>query len=182
MYLILMIFGSPAIARGYNLEALAAAVCCSSTAEKYIFWGGLLKLRLLSRLTSKCNQILGTNKRNNSDSDGIFRFVIKQFGAEKKSAQRGRKSQRSPYKTIFSHLSLNSIKFLLWFSESQENGASNDIFFVFLNPFPDWHFLSVSSRTPRFFPPWLVDSVLNSSYLVIYIFAGLLRSHGLISI
>ena len=132
-----MIFGSPAIARGYNLEALAAAVCCSSTAEKYIFWGGLLKLRLLSRLTFKCNQILGTNKRNNSDSDGIFRFVIKQFGAEKKSAQRGRKSQRSPYKKIifgpFSYL--NEISIVIF--GITRKWRIEPYFFIFLNPFPD---------------------------------------------
>ena len=41
------------------------------------------------------------------------------------------------------------MKFLLWYSESQENGASTDIFFIFLSSFPDWLFVSVSSKTPR---------------------------------
>ena len=50
---------------------------------------------------------------------------------------------------FFSDFSLISMKFLLWYSESQENGASADIFFVFLSSFPDWLFVSVSSKTPR---------------------------------
>ena len=36
------------------------------------------------------------------DSNGVFKFADTQFDAEKKSAQRRRKSQRFPYKTIFS--------------------------------------------------------------------------------
>ena len=65
-----------------------------------------------------------------------------------------------PTKQFFSTLSLISNRFILWYSESQENSASHDIFFIILSPFPEWLHTSVSSRNPRFFPHWLVDAVL----------------------
>ena len=93
----------------------------------------------------------------NGDSNGVFRFADTQF-----DAQQGRKSQRFPYKTIifgpFSYL--NEI-YIVIFGITRKRRIEL-YFFIFLNPFPDWHFFSVSSRTPRFSPPWLVDSVLTS--------------------